>query len=146
MGKLLIKTGYIVQCISITDITHLDRLGVTIRVLLCILKGFLLSLGISFLWASFLSLDIVLWGCYKNMCIIAVLFFNIFLFCLKVYSENLTDCTSSATSNTTVAIHVFVHLDISKTKYRFWSETEGKLLSRYPKQISLRRAFERTLS
>ena len=76
-------------------------------------------------------------GCYKNMYIIVVLFFNILLFCLKGYSETLTDCTSSATSNTTVVIHVFVHLDKSKTKYCFWSETEGKLLSRYLKQISV---------
>ena len=54
-------------------------------------------------------------GCYKNMYIIAVLIFNILLFCLKGYSETLTGCTASATSNTTVVIHVFVHLDKSKT-------------------------------
>ena len=58
-------------------------------------------------------------GCYKSVYIIAVLIFNILLFCLNGYSETLTDCISSATSNTTVAIHVFVHLDKSKTKYRF---------------------------
>ena len=34
-------------------ITHLGRLRITIRVLLCILKGFLLPLGTFFLWASF---------------------------------------------------------------------------------------------
>ena len=101
-------TAYIGQCISVTDITHLDRLCVTIRVLLCILKGCLLSLGFPFFGHP-------LRGCYKNMYIIAVLIFNILLFCLKGYSETLTDCTSSATSNTTVVIHVFAHLDKSKT-------------------------------
>ena len=101
-------TAYIGQCISVTNITHLDSLCVTIRVLLCVLKGLLLSLGIFFLWVSFK-------GCYENMYIIAVLFFKILLFCLKGYSETLTDCTSSATSNTTVVIHVFAHLDKSKT-------------------------------
>ena len=48
-----LETAYIGQCTSVTDITHFDKLCLTIRVLLCILKGFLLSLGIFFLWASF---------------------------------------------------------------------------------------------
>ena len=45
------------------------------------------------------------------MHIIAVFFFNILLFSLKGYSETLTDCTSSATLNAMVVLHVFVHLD-----------------------------------
>ena len=48
-----LETAYIGQCISLTDITILDRLCVTIRVLLCILKVFLFSLGIFLPWASF---------------------------------------------------------------------------------------------
>ena len=72
--RVNLETAYIEQCISVTDITHLDRLCVTILVLLCILKGFLLSLGIFFG---------PLRECYKNMYIIAVLFFNVLLFYLK---------------------------------------------------------------
>ena len=75
-------TAYIGQCISVTDITHLNRLCVTIHVLLCILKCFYCIWSFSFFGHP-------LRGFYKSMYIIAFLFLTSLLFYSKGYSATL---------------------------------------------------------
>ena len=128
-------TAYIGQCISVTDITHLNRLCVTIHVLLCILKCF------GCIW-SFSFFGRPLRRFYKSMYIIAFLFLTSLLFYLKGYSETLKLCYFKYNGCDTCFCPFTL---IKNIKYRFWSETERKLFSKYLQQISLYCAFERTL-